>query len=412
MNDGFDLTSLLGPGMQVFVGGGTNEPVALLERLAATPEGAAGVTFTQFPLPGLNQYDLSVLADDARARTFFMAPPLRAGFDAGRVEFLPMQMRAAYEYLRAQHFDVVFTQVAYDRDGRLRFGPNVDFIAAALDGAGCVVAELNRALVAPAGAPRVDPKRIDHLVESNRMLAEYPSAEPDTAAREIGRIVASLIPDGACIQTGIGAIPAAILGALGDKNDLGLHSGLIDEGGRQLIEQGAMTGVRKAIDTKLHVVGMGIGGTDLFDWLAQTPSVVLKGANYTHEVSVIGRLERFISINSAVEVDLFGQVNAEFAAGRQISGTGGSVDFMRAARSSPGGRSIIAMTATAGGGRFSRIVERVPVVTALRTDVDIVVTEFGIAELGPLGLGARAEALIAIAAPEFRDELRAQSQAG
>ena len=226
MNEGFDLTSLLGPGMQVFVGGGTNEPVALLERLAAAPECAAGVTFTQFPLPGLNQSDLSVLADDARARTFFMAPPLRAGFDAGRVEFLPMQMRAAYEYLRAQHFDVVFTQVAYDRDGRLRFGPNVDFIAAALDGAGCVVAELNRALVAPAGAPRVDPKRIDHLVESNRVLAEYPSAEPDTAAREIGRIVASLIPDGACIQTGIGAIPAAILGALGDMGLQGLYFAL------------------------------------------------------------------------------------------------------------------------------------------------------------------------------------------
>jgi 4-hydroxybutyrate CoA-transferase len=272
-----------------------------------------------------------------------------------------------------------------------------------------VVAELNRAFVAPAGAPRIDSKRIDYLVESNRVLAEYPSAEPDTAAREIGRIVASLVPDGACIQTGIGAIPAAILGALGEKNDLGLHSGLIDEGGRKLIDQGVITGAHKAIDTKLHVVGMGIGGTDLFDWLGQTPAVVLRGANYTHEISVIGRLERFISINSAVEVDLFGQVNAEFAAGRQISGTGGSVDFMRAARSSPGGRSIIAMTATAGGGRFSRIVARVPVVTALRTDVDIVVTEFGIAELGPLGLGARAEALIAIAAPEFREQLRAQS---
>lgn len=408
MNDDLDLAGLLSPGMQVFVGGGSNEPVALLERLAATPECAAGVTFTQFPLPGLNRYDLSVLADGARARSFFMAPHLRAGFDAGRVQFVPMQMRAAYEYLRAQRFDLVFTQVAYDRDGELRFGPNVDFIDAALDGAGCVIAELNRAFLAPAGAPRVDSNRIDHLVESNRVLTGLPSPEPDTAAREIGRIVASLVPDGACIQTGIGAIPAAILGALGEKNDLGLHSGLIDEGGRQLIDQGVMTGAHKAIDTKVHVVGMGIGGTDLFDWLAQTPSVVFKGANYTHEVAVIGRLERFISINSAVEIDLLGQVNAEFAAGRQISGTGGSVDFMRAARSSPGGRSIVAMTATAGGGKFSRIVARVPVVTALRTDVDIVVTEFGVAELGPLDVAARAEALIAIAAPQFREQLRAQ----
>jgi 4-hydroxybutyrate CoA-transferase len=337
-----------------------------------------------------------------------MAPELRAGLEAGRVEFLPMQMRAAYEFLGAQRFDVVFTQVAYDRDGQLRFGPNVDFIEAALEGAGCVVAELNRAFVAPAGAPRIDSSRIDHLVESNRALGGLPPAATDTAAREIGRIVASLIPDGACLQTGIGAIPAAILGALGDKNDLGLHSGLIDDAGRELIDQGVITGARKMIDANVHVVGMGIGGAGLFDWLAETPSVVLKGANYTHEVAVIAQLERFISINSAVEVDLLGQVNAEFAAGRQISGTGGSVDFMRAAKSSPGGRSIIAMTATAGGGRFSRIVAGVPVVTALRTDVDIVVTEFGIAELGPLDLAARAEALIAIAAPEFREGLRAQ----
>jgi 4-hydroxybutyrate CoA-transferase len=302
----------------------------------------------------------------------------------------------------------VFIQVAYDRDGELRFGPNVDFIGAALKGAGCVVAELNRALVAPAGAPLVAPGQIDQLVESDRPLTGLASAEPDDAALEIGRLVASLIPDGACIQTGIGAIPVAILGALGEKNDLGMHSGLIDEAGRRLIEQGVINGTRKAIDTRAHVAGMAIGEAGLFDWLAETPEVVLKGANYTHEVAVIAQLEQFISINSAVEVDLLGQVNAEFAAGRQISGTGGSVDFMRAAKSSSGGRSIVAMTATAGGGKFSRIVARVPLVTALRTDVDIVVTQFGIAELGPLDLAARAEALITIAAPQFRDQLRAQ----
>ena len=408
MNDQGDVAGLLRPGMQVFVGGGSNEPVALLEQLAAAPECATGVTFTQFPLPGLNQYDLSALADDAHGRSFFMAPALRAGFDAGRVEFLPMQMRAVYEYLDAQLFDLVFTQVAYDRDGKLRFGPNVDFIGAALEGAGCVVAELNRALVAPAGAPLVAPGQIDHLVESDRPLTGLASAEPDDAALEIGRLVASLIPDGACIQTGIGAIPVAILGSLGEKNDLGMHSGLIDEAGRRLIDQGVINGTRKAIDTRVHIAGMAIGEAGLFDWLAETPAVVLKGANYTHEVAVIAQLEQFISINSAVEVDLLGQVNAEFAAGRQISGTGGSVDFMRAAKSSSGGRSIVAMTATAGGGKFSRIVARVPLVTALRTDVDIVVTEFGIAELGPLDLAARAAALITIAAPAFRDQLRAQ----
>lgn len=405
--EGADIGDLLEPGMQVFVGGGSNEPSALLDALAARPEAARGITFTQFPLPGLNRRDLSSLGPEARQRTFFLSPDLREGFAEGRVSFIPMQMRALYEWLLARRFDVVLTQVAPGRDGGLRFGPNVDFLDAALEGAGCVVAELNRGFTAPAGAPAVAPGRIDYLVETERPLTPFAAPEPDAAALEIGRLVASLVPDGSCIQTGIGAIPAAILGALGDKNDLGLHSGLLDAGGRRLIERGVMTGRNKAVDAGVHVTGMGLGDAELFDWLADEPSVSLRGACYTHEVSVIRALDRFVSINSAVEVDLLGQVNAEFAAGRQISGTGGSVDFMRAARVSPGGRSIVAMTSTAGNGRYSRIVPRVPVVTALRTDVDTVVTEHGIAELDGLDLDARAEALIEIAAPVFRDQLRA-----
>ena len=189
-----------------------------------------------------------------------------------------------------------------------------------------------------------------------------------------------------------------------------MHGGLIDDGGMALIRNGNVTGARKSVDTKRHITGMAIGSQPLMDWLADTPEVVFKSANHTHEVSVIRRLPGFVSINSAVEIDLMGQVNAEYAGGRQISGTGGSVDFMRAAKLSPGGRSVIAMNATARRGTASRIVPRVEVVTALRTDVDIVVTEYGVAELRDLPLAARAEALIAVAAPEFREELRDASR--
>jgi 4-hydroxybutyrate CoA-transferase len=153
---------------------------------------------------------------------------------------------------------------------------------------------------------------------------------------------------------------------------------------------------------------MALGSRELLDWLAQTPTVQFRGADYTHETSVIGQLSRFVSVNSAVEVDLYGQINAEVAGGRQISGTGGSVDFMRAARASAGGRSVVAMTATARGGTVSRIVPKVELVTALRTDVDVVVTEYGVARLRDAPVRARAEALIEIAAPQFRDELRSQ----
>lgn len=142
--------------------------------------------------------------------------------------------------------------------------------------------------------------------------------------------------------------------------------------------------------------------------LGQTPSVAFRGANHTHEISVIRQIPNFVSINSAVEIDIYGQVNAEFAAGRQISGTGGSVDFMRASKVSVGGRSIVAMNATARGGSVSRIVPKVELVTALRTDVDTVVTEYGVADIKYLPNQARAEALIEIAAPGFRDELRLQ----
>ena len=197
-----------------------------------------------------------------------------------------------------------------------------------------VVGELNRAVVAPAGCPVIDAGRFDVLIETDRPLTPYVNPDPDDIARAIARHVAGLIRDGDCIQTGIGAIPAAILALLGDKNDLGLHSGLIDDGAYALIERGVLTGRAKAIDRGKHVTGVALGSAALLEWLADTPAVVFHGADYTHEVAVIRQLDNFVSINSAVEIDLYGQVNAEWVAGRQISGTGGSVDFMRAAKAS------------------------------------------------------------------------------
>ncbi len=402
-----EVPSLLRRGMRVYVGGSSNEPTGLLDAIAAQPACAAGVTFVQFPLAPLNSHDLSALHPDARVECFFMAPQLADGLAQGRVAFLPMQMRAVYDYLAGQPFDIVLLQAAYDRDGVLRLGPNVDFVAAAMAHARSVIVEVNDAFVAAAGCPLLAVDRCDGFVRTRRALLPFGVGEPDTAAREIARHVAALIRDGDCIQTGIGAIPAAILAALADKNDLGLHSGLIDDGGMALIESGVMTGRAKAIDRGLHITGMALGSAALHSWLAARPDVAFRGANHTHEVGVIRDIDNFVSINSAVEIDLNGQVNAEWVAGKQISGTGGSVDFMRAAKSSRGGRSIIALTATARGGSVSRLVPRVELVTALRTDIDLVVTEFGVANLKHASTAARADALIGIAAPPFRDALRA-----
>lgn len=317
-----------------------------------------------------------------------------------------MHMRNVYEFLRSD-VDVLMLQVAYDKTGRLRLGPNADFTAAVLEAADIVIAELNRGIEAPLGAPRIAETAIDYVMESDRALPTMATPVLDGVSTTIGTNVASLIRDGDCIQTGIGSIPAAILKALEDKNDLGMHGGLLDDGGRALIERGVLTGRVKSYLPEQHVAGMVLGTEALYEWVADRADVVLAGANVTHETRMISRLDNFVSINSAVEVDLDGQVNAEVIAGRQISGTGGAVDFMRGARMSRGGRSIVAMTATARRGEQSRIVMRTPVVTALRTDVDVVVTEFGIAELSGTTLAERRERLIAIAHPDFRDALRA-----
>lgn len=407
------VADLLEPGRRVFVAGSSNEPQGLVEAIRQHSDCARGVTFLQFPLPGLNRTDLSALHPEAKQVTFFLTPDLRPGYAAGRVRFLPMHMRHVFDYLRTAALDLALVQVARDRRGELRLGPNADFHAAlarsrTTRGTPLLVAELNHGIVAPAGAPRVDPGTIDYVVESERGALTMPPPVRDDTTAAVGRHVAGLIRDGDCIQTGIGAIPAAVLAALGDKNDLGLHGGLIDDGGVALIERGVCTGAAKSHLRGRHVAGMALGSHALFDGLAQRPEVVLAGADVTHDIRVIASIDRFVSINSAVEVDLDGQVNAEVVAGRQISGTGGAVDFMRGARLSQRGRSIVAMTATAGRGSRSRIVKRTSVVTALRTDVDLVVTEYGVAKLHGATQDARARALIDIAHPDFRGELAKQ----
>ena len=400
-----DVVSMLAPGQRIFVAGSVNEPTALIDelRVATLPD---NLHFIQFPLGGYNQTDFTALSPNSEHTTFFMTRHLLDA-DPERLHFLPMQMRCVYDYL-SERVDVVLVQVARDGNGRLRLGPNVDFLGAALASAAVVIAELNTSFTAPAGCPLITEQQIDLLIESERQLFELPVPEIDPAAVRIGKLVASLIQDGDCLQTGIGAIPAAILNQLGNKNDLGLHGGLIDDGGMELIRQGVLTGANKPLDRGVHVTGMALGSHALIEWLAATPEVMFRSANYTHEVNVIRRLPGFVSINSAVEVDLHGQINAEVTGGRQISGTGGSVDFMRAAKASRGGRSIIAMHATARNGEVSRIVAKVELVTALRTDVDIVVTEHGIAHLKNLPSRARARALIDIAAPQFRSELETE----
>ncbi len=400
------FVKLFSPGQRVYVGGSANEPRGLIDILESYPDCVSGVTFIQQPLV-INDRDLSGLGPGCRQVTFFMTPALRQGYASGRVDFIPMQMRAIYGYLEQGPIDIALLQAAKGIDGELRFGPNVDYVGAVLNSATQVVIQVNPSFTAPLGCPTVDLSAPYLLMETGVDKPLFPETRVDDVSHKIGQLVASIVEDGDCLQTGIGAVPSAILAGLRDRSDLGFHGGLIDDGVMALIRNGNLNGARKGIDTGRHIAGMALGSEELLDWIAGESTIEFKGANYTHEVSIIRQLDSFVSVNSAVEVDLLGQVNAEMTGGRQISGTGGSVDFMRAARTSRNGRSVVAMTSTARKGTVSRIVPRVEVATALRTDVDIVVTEFGIARLRNAPSAERAHQLVEIAHPSFRDELLA-----
>ena len=395
---------------RVYVAGSSGEPTQMLETLFSEPDAAEQLHFIQFPLPGINQFDFTTLSQTTEHSVFFMSAALKEA-SRERLHFIPIHMRRVYDYLLENPVDIALIQVALDRHGTLRVAANADFVGAATASPETtVVASLNEGFTAPTGAPRAE--HVDYLLSGATKIPVFPGAASSandlklsSVEETIGAHVASLIRDGDCLQTGIGSIPAAVLAALSDKNDLGFHGGLIDDSVLRLIEQGVMTGNRKTQDPGLHVTGNVLGSEVLFEKLAQRDDVLLVGANRTHDSAVIAGIDNFVSINSAVQVDLLGQVNGEFAGGRQLSGTGGSVDFMRSARGSKGGRSIIALLATARGGSVSRIVAEVDRVTALRTDIDIVVTEFGIADLRDQSLTERVQRLTAVAAPQFRSSL-------
>ena len=406
--------------MTVYVAGGANEPATVVDALRRRPAAAAGVTFIQSIVPGLNRFDFSTLHDEARGVAFFITPETRASYRAGRIDFIPCQLRAVADLLEeGLDIDLAIMSVSAPRDGGWEDAPdfgaglNCDYVDVVFERARQVVAEVNSALPDPPDGPRIEARRIECAVPVNRPPDAFPFPETDETARAIARNVAGLIRDGDTIQTGIGSIPYAVLGALREKNDLGLHSGILDDGVMELVERGVINGSRKTIDRGRHVTAYAIGSPALYGWLGERPDVRFRPVNYTHGAGTLSRMDRFVSINSALEIDLGGQVNAEMIRGVQVTGTGGSVDFMRGAASSRGGRSIVALGATAAGGGVSRIVPRLGegnAPTALRTDVDYVVTEHGVADLRFRPERARGEALAGIAAPRFRDELRSAAR--
>ncbi|HVV07961.1 acetyl-CoA hydrolase/transferase family protein [Amycolatopsis sp.] len=306
--------------------------------------------------------------------------------------------------------DVGLVQVSPpDEDGMCSLGVGADYAADAVLHTSVLLAEINQRMPVTTGTPKIPLARFAATVETDRPLAEAPAKAPDDTELAIAGHVAGLVEDGDTLQMGVGSLPSAVLDALTGHTDLGFHSGMISDGILRLVDKGVLTGARKEIDPGVIVTGAALGSAELYDRLPELP-VEFRPASYTHAPSTLSRLRSLVSLNSAIEVDLSGQVGSEVRRGAYIGGVGGQADFTRAAAST-GARSIIAVRARSGS--HSTIVPALHggVVTTARSDVDYVVTEYGAARLRGCDLNERARRLIAVAAPEHREALSRGAQA-
>ncbi len=394
------LPDLLRPGMTVFVQGASGEPTPLLQALAAAPEASARVHYVGCLIPGLNVIDPASFHPEARLTSFFLFGDIARSHAAGRVRFLPLHYSGIWRYLSALPVDLALIQVTPpDERGQCSLGVSVHFVPAVLERARVIVAEVNAAMPRPRSSYELPYERLDYVALTERPVLALPAGSLSDDVRRIGANVASLIEDGDVIQIGIGKVPAAVLAALHDRRNLGLHSGLVADQVADLHAAGVMRNM---------VCTAAIGTGKVYDFAASCPDLAFAPVSHTHDPAVMAAIPHFVAINSVLSVDLTGQANAEMLDGRQVSGTGGLLDFVRGARLSPGGRSILALPSTAAGGKVSRIVAKLgerDIVSCPRADADIVVTEHGVAHLREKSLEERAEALIGVAAPGFREEL-------
>jgi acyl-CoA hydrolase len=415
-------------GNRVYLHGRCSTPTPLIEALVARGEELQDVellsTLSYGPVP----YTDPRWVGHFDVRSIFVGASEREAINAGRASYVPVflsYLPTLFKPGGLRSIDVALIQVSPpDKQGYCSLGPSVDMTREAVDYAGQVVALVNPQVPWAHGDSFVPVSRLDYAVKWDGALYEVEQQAPNQIQREIGRHVAELIEDGATLQLGIGAIPDAILQALTDRRDLGIHSEMFSDGVLDLVERGVITGARKSIDQGKMVASFLIGSRRLMDFLDDNPMLELRSLSYTNDIVVIRQFDHMVAVNSALEVDLTGQVCAESIGTTQYSGVGGQIDFLQGAADAPHGRPILAFPATAHTpqaragnmpyelpsmeGQVSRIVPTITpgaAVTTTRAHVHYVVTEYGTAMLFGRSTAQRARSLIAIAAPQFREQL-------
>jgi acyl-CoA hydrolase len=398
-------------GQQLFVHGGAATPSVLLDALVARASELRDVGIVHIHIEGPAPHVAPEVADSFRHRALFIGPNTREAVNAGRADYVPIFLSDIPELFESGiiPLDAALINVSPpDAHGYCSLGTSVDAAQSAIRAADTVIAQLNRSMPRTLGDSFVHVDRIDLAVEVDQAPHPHRIAAVGDVERRIGEFVADLVPDEATIQMGIGSIPNAVATALRGKRDLGVHTELLTDPVIDLVEAGAVTGAAKEVNRGKIVTAFLMGSQRLYDFVDDNPMIEMRPVDYTNDTAVIRRFRHMVAINSALSIDLTGQVSADSIGTRFYSGVGGQMDFMRGAALAEEGRAIIALPSMASGGTISRIVPVLApgagVVTS-RAHVRTVVTEHGVAELFGRSIRERVRALVAIAHPDVRDEL-------
>ncbi|MDP1580759.1 MAG: acetyl-CoA hydrolase/transferase C-terminal domain-containing protein [Candidatus Didemnitutus sp.] len=406
-----DVVKLIPSGSRAFLHGGAATPSALVEALARRTD-VEGVrvyhVHTEGPMPILNQE----CEGRVRSVSLFSGGATRGPIAEGRADFMPVFLSDIPHFFRSRRIplDVAIVQLSPpDKHGLCTLGTSVDVALAAFESSKIILAEINEQMPRTRGESFVPFSRVSAFIATNRPMHQHPPEPEGPVEGRIGAIIANLVEDGSTLQMGIGAIPDAVLTRLHHKRDLGIHTEMFSDRLIPLVEAGAVTNKFKTVFPGRIVTAFCVGTQKTFDFVHDNAFVTFAGSDRTNDTAAIRKNPKVVAINSAIEIDLTGQVCADSMGHRIYSGIGGQMDFIRGAALSPGGKPIIALPSTAKSGTISRITAELKPgagIVTTRGHIHWVVTEYGVVNLQGMTLRERAEALISIAHPDFREELR------
>lgn len=397
-------------GDRVVIGHACGEPQAIIEAMVNRASELKDVEIVHMVAMGPAKYTKPEYVANFRHNGIFMGGPTRKALEENRADYTPCFFSEIPRLFKDGYLpvDVALIQVTPpDEDGYCSYGISVDYTKQIAESARIVLAQMNRNMPRTYGS-KIHLDELDFIVEQDEALIELKPPAIGEVEKAIGENVASLVQDGATLQLGIGAIPDAVLLFLKDKKDLGIHSEMFSDGVVELAEAGVVTNKKKKVHPGKFIATFLMGTRKLYDFVDNNPDVEMYPVDYVNDPYIVGQNDNVVAINSALQVDLMGQINAEMIGSRQFSGVGGQVDFIRGASRSKDGIGIIALPSTAARGTVSRItceLDRGAAATTSRNDVHYVVTEYGVANLRGKTLRQRAAALISIAHPDFRTKL-------